>query len=123
MKYDGVVLKIEDNLFLFVLNPETKNLTDGVNISAHECYENLKHTQLVVVNTIFKDGTEEIDKIDLEEFIHGDKYGKYDTFILISDVITYTIPNLLDMIKKGELNMVGKTCIEDSKKNEDDINE
>ena len=54
MKYDGVVLRIEDNLFLFVLNPDTRNLTDGVNISAHECYENLKPNQIVVVNTIFK---------------------------------------------------------------------
>jgi len=115
MKYDGVVLRIDGNLFLFVLNPDTNNLTDGVNISTHECYDKLKKNQLVVVNTIFKDGTEEISKMDLDEFIHGDKYGKYDTFILISDVITYTIPTLLDMIKKGELNIVGKTCISDSK--------
>lgn len=122
MKYDGVVLRIDDNLFLFVLNPDTKNLTDGVNISAHECYDNLKKNQLVVVNTIFKDGTEEIEKIDLDEFIHGDKYGKYDTFILISDVITYTIPTLSNMLKKGELNMVGKTCIDDSK-NDNKIDE
>jgi len=115
MKYDGVVLRIEDNLFLFVLNPDTNNLTDGVNISDHECYKKLKSNQIVVVNSIFKDGTTEIDKIDLDEFIHGDKYGQYDTFILISDVVTYTIPNLSDLIINGELNIIGKTIIDDSK--------
>ena len=123
MKYDGVVIRIEDNLFLFVLDPDTKNLTDGVNISSHECYDKLSCEQLVVVNVIFKDGTAEIDKIDLDEFIHGDKYGRYDTFILISDIITYTIDNLSELIKKGELNIIGKTFISESKKNITNIDE
>ena len=67
MKYDGVVIRIEE-LFLFILDPDTNKIRDGINISDHKCYDDLKENQLMVVNVVFKDGTQEIDKIDLEEF-------------------------------------------------------
>lgn len=125
MKYDGVVSRLIGELFLFVLDPDTNKIMDGINISEHECYKDIKNDQLMVVNVIFKDGTQDIDKIDLEEFIHGDSYGRHDTFIYIYDVMLYSIKDsrigdeklsLEDVIRKGEIDEVAISCIKSAKK-------
>ena len=82
MKYDGVVIRF-DKLYLFILDPDTDMIRDGITISEHDCYKDMKEDQLMVVSVIFKDGTLEIDKIDLDEFIHGDKYGDNNINIII----------------------------------------
>jgi len=125
-KYDGIVIRM-DELFLFILDPETNMIKDGVSISEHECYKDLSDGQIMVVNVIFKDGTKELD-IDLDEFIYGDKYGQYDIFLYINDVMKFevnieneinekldkiTIQNIID---KGDLNNVAIDCITKSKK-------
>lgn len=120
MRYDGVVLRVNDILYLFILDPDTNKIRDGINISDHECYKDLNDDKIVVVNVLFKDGTKDIDKIDLDEFIYGDTYGRYDTFILISDVITYLINtdefSLERMIGDGKLNELSLSCIDNSRK-------
>jgi hypothetical protein len=126
MKYDGVVVRNKKSnlLFLFILDPDTNELRDGFNISEHECYKDLNNDQLMVVNVTFRDGTQEIDKIDLEEFIHGDSYGKYDTFIHIQDLLAFSILKNKDdkaipldkIIKNGDLTYVAIECIEETKK-------
>lgn len=122
MKYDGVVIRF-DSLYLFVLDPDTNKIMDGINISEHDCYKELKEDYLMVVDVTFKDGTQEIDKIDLDEFIHGDSYGQHDTFIYIHDIMLYSIGSnegvnitLDDLIREGEIDKVAISCIEDSKK-------
>lgn len=122
MKYDGVVIRF-DSLYLFVLDPDTNKIMDGINISEHDCYKELKEDYLMVVDVTFKDGTQEIDKIDLDEFIHGDSYGQHDTFIYIHDIMLYSIGSnegvnitLDDLVREGEIDKVAISCIEDSKK-------
>lgn len=123
MKYDGVVIKLDSLLYLFLLNPDENVIMDGINISEHECYKDLKDDQLMVVEVTFKDGTEEIDKIDLDEFIHGDSYGRHDTFIYIYDILLFSISetyknknlSLEKVIKKGELDNVAIACINSAK--------
>lgn len=122
MKYDGIVIKV-DNLYLFILDPDTNEIRDGINISNHKCYDDLKKDQLMVVNVTFKDGTQDIEKIDLDEFIYGDSYGSHDTFLYIYDVLMFSINNdntkdlsIVDIINKGELNDIAISCIETSKK-------
>ena len=115
MKYDGIVVKI-DVLYLFILDPDTKQMRDGINISDHKCYDNLKNDQIMVVNVIFKDGTREIDKIDLDEFIYGDSYGVYNTFLCIYDLNLFSIKDKVEnIIRLGGLNDVALNCIELSK--------
>jgi hypothetical protein len=123
MIYDGVVIRI-DELYLFILDPDKNKIRDGINISEHECYKDLKDDQLMVVNVIFKDGTQEIDKIDLDEFIYGDNYGKHDTFLYIHDITLYSIGDtkndvqevkIKNIIEKGELNDVAISCINSTK--------
>ena len=128
MSYDGVVLNLNE-LYLFILNPDTNLIMDGINISYHECYKDLRKDQLMVVKVIFKDGTKEIDKIDLDEFIHGDKYGKHDVFLYITDVQLFSLfsqnknkLNLEYIIKKGELNDTAIECINNSKSIKNNIN-
>jgi hypothetical protein len=129
MKYEGVVIRI-DELFLFILDPDTNIIRDGINISDHKCYDDLKNNQLMVVSVIFKDGTKEIDKIDLDEFIYGESYGEHDTFLYIHDIMLFSIfdnmenvdVNLKILIEKGKLNDVAINCISNSKKQES-INE
>jgi hypothetical protein len=125
MIYDGIVIKV-DELFLFILDPDEDKLLDGINISEHDCYKDLKKNQLMVVKVIFKDGTQEIDNIDLDEFIHGDRYGMYNVFLHIQDILLFSIGEevlldiqdvkLEDIIKNGDLENLGKECIEISKK-------
>lgn len=125
MKYDGVVIKL-DKLYLFLLNPETGMIMDGVNISEHECYKNLKDDQLMVVDVIFKDGTLELENFDLEEFVYGEEYGSHDTFLYIHDKMLFTISDetkkekitLEKLINSGELNKIANSCIANSKNDE-----
>jgi hypothetical protein len=117
MKYDGVVIRLNE-LFLFIYDPDEKIIKDGINISDHECYKDLKDDHLMVVNVIFKDGTKDIEKINLDEFIYGDSYGRHDVFIYISDVMLFTMNEkkyISDVIEKGELNKLVLECIAHSK--------
>lgn len=128
MKYDGAVIKMKkrNKLFLFLIDPESGELQDGINISGHKNYDNLSDSQLMIVNVIFKDGNEELDTIDLDEFIYGDKYGKYDTFLFIHDIVLYSIGynenddepiemSLETIAEKGDLSKVVLDCIKNSK--------
>jgi len=118
MTYDGVVIRLNELLYLFLLDPDSNKIRDGINISEHDCYKDLRQNQLMVVGVIFKDGTQNIDKIDLDEFIYGEDYGRYDTFLYIHDVSLYSIVEsmkLEELIEKGELNDIAIECINNSK--------
>lgn len=121
MKYDGVVCRLNKELYLFILNPDDNMIMDGLNISEHECYKNLKDDQLMVVNVIFKDGTEELDNIDLNAFIYDDVYDRNSVFLYIHDILLYSISkrhnfvSLKDLIDDGDLNDIAIECIENSK--------
>lgn len=123
MKYDGAVIRF-DQLYLFIINPETNQITDGINISEHDCYKDMREDQLMVVNVTIKDGTKELDDVDLDEFIYGDSYGKFDTFIYIHDIMLFSISDkrdvsknisLEDLVKGGDLNKLIINCIESTK--------
>lgn len=126
MKYDGVVVRVKKNnlLFLFILDPDTNELKDGFNISEHECYKDLNNDQLMVVNVLFRDGTVELDNIDLEEFIHGDTYGRSDVFLQIYDLISFSVLKNSDnkvisldkILKNGDLTYCALECISEAKK-------
>jgi len=118
MIYKGVVLKME-LLYLFIINPDTNKLMDGINISEHKCYDNLNSEQIMVVDVKFKDGTKDIENFDLEEFIYGDSYGVHDVFLYIQDIQMYTNQDkndkLINLVKQGKLNDIAKGCIENLK--------
>lgn len=121
MKYDGVICRLNKELYLFILNPDDNMIMDGMNISEHECYNNLKDDQLMVVNVIFKDGTEELDNINLESFIYDDVYDRNSIFLHIRDILLYSIGkknkfiSLKDLIDNDDFNKVAIECIENSK--------
>jgi hypothetical protein len=121
MKYDGVVCRLNKELYLFILNPDENMIMDGMNISEHECYNNLKDDQLMVVNVIFKDGTEELDNIDLESFIYDDVYDRNSVFLHIRDILLYSIGkknqviSLKDIVDGDDFNKIAIECIENSK--------
>ena len=128
MNYDGVVAKIfddeelADKFFLFLKNPITSEIMDGINISEHQnIYGTLEYNNLMVVSVVLKDGTMELDDVDLEEFIHGDKYGRDDIFLYIQDIILFTIKTsdnpdvkIYDLLKKGDFSKVANDCIQKS---------
>jgi hypothetical protein len=124
MKYDGVVCRLNKELYLFILNPDDNMIMDGMNISEHECYNNLKDDQLMVVNVIFKDGTEELDNIDLKAFIYDDVYDKNSIFLYIHDILLYSIckknkfislKDLIDDDVDNDFNKIVIECIENAK--------
>lgn len=117
MNYDGVIIKL-DELFLFLFDPDEKVIKDGINISEHECYKDLNDNQLMVVDVVFKDGTIDIEKIDLDEFIYGDTYGRHDVFIYIKDKMLFYMNDnkkLKDIIDDGGLNELAIDVISYSK--------
>jgi len=112
MIYKGVVGRLDKELYLFMLDPESDNIMDGFVISEHVCYKDLKENQLMSVNVIFKDGTMELDDVDLYEFVHGDSYGRHDIFLNIKDILLFTFDiDLEDEIKKGNFNEIAHDCI------------
>lgn len=131
MTFDGVVVKINNSInteyYLFMLDPDINELQDGINISHHSCYDDMKLDQVMVVKVTLKDGTLELDDVDLYEFIHGDKYGRHDIFIYIQDILLYdigkldnfnnvnSILTLEDIIKDGEFNNIAIELINKSK--------
>lgn len=124
MKYDGVVIRIDTQLYLFILDSKENEIKDGINISEHICYKDLKNDQLMVVTVIFMDGTKEIDEIEnLEDFIHSEGFTRHDIFIKIHDVALFSITDeneksesLKKIIRKGKLTNIATECIELSKK-------
>ena len=86
----------------------------------------MKDDQLMVVEVIFRDGTQELDQIDLDEFIYGDSYGIHDTFLEIYDLMLFSINDKKDkkrfvsldeIAKKGELGSIAIECINKVKNN------
>lgn len=90
MIYNGIVTKLSGKLYLFILDPDNDTMTDGMNISEHKCYKNLENNQLWVVEVEFCDGTLTLEKIDLDEYIYGDKYGDNNIFLHIKDIQLFT---------------------------------
>jgi len=120
MKFDGVVFRIAENLVLFILDPKTNRIRDGVSISDHDTYKDMKRCQLSVVSVIFKDGTKEINDSNLDDLIDSSMSGTYDTFMSIKDISIYTIKHdnddvLSKLYRNGDLNDLLVSCIEDSK--------
>lgn len=122
MIYDGVVMKDDKSkqLYLFIYDPDINMVKDGISISENKCYNNMRTNQMMVVNVNFKDGTKDVENIDLDEFIHGDKYGENNIFILIHDLSLFSAsdnennnPLTLDyLVKEGSLNRSIIDCIE-----------
>ena len=128
MKYDAIIGKIfnegEDKIFLFFLDPETNKLRDGLDLlDSAEIYKTLTYDTLIVVEVILKDGTQEVD-IDINDFIDG-KYGKYDIFIHIKDLLVFKLGKKIDndeddvttrtieeVILDGEFQEIGTECIQ-----------
>ena len=127
MIYDGVVMRDDKSkqLYLFIYDPDINMINDGISISENKCYDNMKNNQMMVVNVNFKDGTKDVQNIDLDEFIHGDKYGENNIFILIHDLSLFSAsdnennnPLTLDyLLKEGTLNQSIIDCIEITKNN------
>ena len=126
MIYDGVVMRNSksEQLYLFVFDPDINMVKDGISISDHECYKTMRDDQMMVVNVNFKDGTKDVENIDIDEFIHGDKYGDNNIFILIHDLSLFSVKDdknksltLDDLLNAGSLNQSIIDCIEILKNN------
>lgn len=116
-KYYGVVVRMvvenEDKFILFMLDPVTAKISDGVNISDHRhIYEELKYDQVIVVSVAIKDGTLELDNVDLDEFVHGDKYDKSNIFLYIHDIVLYGLKNkIMDTFNNRNFDKIALDCI------------
>lgn len=131
MIYDAIITKIfnegEDKIFLFFLDPETGIIKDGLDIlDSTNVYLDLSYDMLMVVEVVLKDGTKEVD-IDIDDFIAG-KYGKYDIFIHIRDILPFKLakknetddeimlPRIVeDVIKDGEFQEICAECVKMAK--------
>jgi len=138
MKYDAIIGKIfdegEDKIFLFFVDPETGKLRDGLDLlDSGEIYKTLTYDTLIVVEVVLKDGTQEVE-INIGDFIDG-KFGKYDIFIHIKDILPFKLGKKLeegeeemlprtieDVILDGEFQEIGSECIKICKEEIHEIN-
>jgi len=131
MVYDAIIAKIfdddEDKIFLFFSDPKTEIIRDGLDLlDSLNIYMKLPYDTLVVVEVLLKDGTKEVN-IDIGDFITG-KYGKYDIFIHIKDIMPFKLGRkddetgdmmprtVVNVIKDGEFQQIASECILMSKK-------
>jgi hypothetical protein len=120
MKYDGVIARLGENkdLYLFILNPKTKKMMNGLVIS-EKGYDDLLDNDLMVVDVIFKDGTKEVKDFDIDGFIYESKYNLNDIFLSIKNYLMYHIENtnmtLEEIIKNGNIDEVALHCIKNTK--------
>ena len=138
MKYDAIIGKIfdegEDKIFLFFQDPKTKDIRDGLDLlDSAEVYSTLTYDTLMVVEVILKDGTQELD-ISIDDFISG-KYGKYDIFIHIKDLLPFKLGKKIEegkemstrkieeVILDGEFQDVGTECIKICKEEMIELNQ
>lgn len=134
MKYNGGIAKIydegENKIFLFLIDPKTKKVKDGINISDDsDIYQDLTYDLLQIVEVKLKDGTLDA-KINLDDFVNA-KYGRYDIFIHIKDINSYKLAkNVNDKLEPrtveetildGEFESVLSECIELSNNEYDNI--
>jgi len=134
MEYDAIIAKIlendEDKIFLFFSDPETELIRDGLDLlDSSNVYMELPYDTLMVVEVLLKDGTKEVD-INIDDFIDG-KYGKYDIFIHIKDIMPFRLAKkdektgklkprkIVDVIKDGEFQQIASECILMSKEESD----
>lgn len=128
MKYDAIIAKIfdegEDKIFLFFLDPETNMIRDGLDLlDSTNVYMDLPYDTLIVVEVLLKDGTKEIE-VNLDDFIAG-KYGKYDIFIHIRDIMPFRLAKpdddditprtVEEVIIDGEFQEICNECIKMAK--------
>jgi len=131
MTYDAIIAKIfdegEDKIFLFFLDPETGEIKDGLDLlDSTDVYLDLTYDTLMVVEVVLKDGTKEVE-IDIDDFIAG-KFGKYDIFIHIRDIMPFKLAKkndndddimlpryVEDVINDGEFQEICTECIKMAK--------
>jgi len=131
MTYDAIISKIfdegEDKIFLFFLDPETGEIKDGLDLlDSTNVYLDLPYDTLMVVEVVLKDGTKEVE-IDIDDFIAG-KFGKYDIFIHIRDIMPFKLAKkndndddimlpryVEDVINDGEFQEICTECIKMAK--------
>ena len=109
----GVIAKLNNVLFLFTFDPIKRKIMDGINISDHKVYDDMKSDEMSIVDVDFRDGTLSIENFDLEEFIYGDGYGEHNIFMYIQDIFLYKLHDtILNIIKNGDFNKIAIECID-----------
>jgi hypothetical protein len=112
MKFNGVIAKLNNILYLFTYDTIGNKMMDGIHISDNKVYENLKDDELSIVNVDFRDGTLSIDDFDIEEFIYGNGYGDLNVFMYIHDIFIYKMnTKIINIIEKGDFNKIAIECI------------
>jgi hypothetical protein len=113
MKFNGVIAKLNNILYLFTYNTISNKMMDGIHISENKVYDNLKEDEMSIVNVDFRDGTLSIDDFDIEEFIYGNGYGDLNVFMYIQDIFIYKInTKIINLIEKGDFNKIAIECID-----------
>lgn len=91
MKINGVVYKIKDGYYLSLFNPINNGISDGIPITKGP-YETLQENQISVVEVILKDGNEELNNIDIDDFVENRaSLEQGNIFYNIKDLLLYTI--------------------------------
>lgn len=89
MQVEGLVYRIDDNIYLSLVEPDGEGCTDGVAIS-EGVYETLLNNQISFVDVKITDGTMDIE-MDIYDFVgENQKHEPGDIFYNIKDLQVFS---------------------------------
>jgi hypothetical protein len=93
MILDGIIFKVEDILYLAFLNPITDELTEAIALDNYEVVSSkLEHNEVIVVTVVLKDGTKELNDVDVINFLNSDVNGlENDIYYTINNKTVYSL--------------------------------
>lgn len=114
MKVNGLVYRIQDVVYVSLIDPKLNKTTDGLPIS-EGVYEKLENDQVSYVDVEILDGTLDLE-VDIYEFV-DDYFSKYepgDIFLKITDVMTFTFKDatIEEICDNGDFEMIADDIIE-----------
>jgi hypothetical protein len=117
MEVKGLVYRIEDGVYLSLIGSDDV-CTDGIPIS-EGVYETLENNQISYVDVKIRDGTIDIEDMDVFYFIYEfqPNYNPGDLFYFIKDSLVFTFDGftIKEICDNGDFQKVAKDIIEEMK--------
>lgn len=113
MKEHGLIYKINDVVYLSLIDPKINKCTDGIPINERP-YENLTPNEIMFSEIIITDGTEEID-MEVSEFLEVCMdFDDGVIFYNIKDLMSYEYKKTIAEINnEGRFEIVSDNIIKD----------
>lgn len=114
MKVNGLVYRIQDVIYVSLIDSMINKPTDGLPIS-EGVYETLGDDQILFVDVEINDGTLDLD-VNVNDFVDGyfDNYEHGDIFLKITDIMTFSFKDFTveEICNNGDFETISDDIID-----------